>query len=133
MRVILHATTLAALLALAGSAPPARARGTAFQEERQSATRPKRIRIAGDVMADKLMHRVKPDYPEEAKKAHKKGKVRLQILIAEDGKVIDAKPVEGDPILAKAALDAVLQWRYQPTTLSGDPVQVETDVEIKFR
>jgi TonB family protein len=79
-----------------------------------------------------LVHEVKPKYPESAKKAGIKGTVRLQIIVDRDGRVIEVKPLEGDPGLAQAAGDAVRHWRYKPVRLNGVPVQVDTRVELKF-
>jgi periplasmic protein TonB len=79
-----------------------------------------------------LVHKVKPEYPKSAKKAGIRGTVRLQIIVDRDGRVIEVKPLEGDPQLAQAASDAVRQWRYKPVTLNGVPVQVDTQVLLDF-
>src|SRR6266700_7681962 len=67
---------------------------------------PKRIRLAGNVQAALLIKKVAPVYPTEAKQKHIEGKVLLQATIGKDGSVIDLKVLNGDPLLAKSALDA---------------------------
>lgn len=93
---------------------------------------PRRIRVSGNVQAAKLGQRVDPEYPKEAKKKHLEGNVRIRILVDNDGSVIKADALSGHHILAKAAIAAVRQWRYQTTLLNGDPVQVESEVEVHF-
>ena len=54
------------------------------------------------------------------------------ILVDRDGKVIETNVDSGDPALAKAATEAVRQWRYRPTLVNGEPVQVVTEIEVNF-
>ena len=84
-------------------------------------------------MASKLIRRIDPEYPELAKKNHIKGTVHMRIVIDRDGKVIDENVLSGDPLLAKAAIEALRQWVYRPTTINREPVQVQTDVDIDFK
>lgn len=91
-----------------------------------------RVRIAGNVMAANLVDRVEPQYPKEAKKKHLQGDVRIRIVVDEEGKVIKTDTLSGHHILAKAAAEAVRHWRYQPTLLNGEPIQVESEVELHF-
>ena len=93
---------------------------------------PEHIRIGSQVMAAKLVKKVSPDYPAAAKEQRIEGTVRLEALIARDGTVRELKVIEGDPALAKVAVDAVRQWRYQPTLLGGKPVEVKTNIEVVF-
>ena len=60
------------------------------------------------------------------------GTVRLDALIATDGTVTGLKVVSGHPLLVKAALEAVERWRYRPTLLNGQPVEVETEIDVNF-
>lgn len=92
----------------------------------------KRIRRGGDVEAARLIYGPKPDYPQLAKMARIQGTVRLEALIATDGTIKGLKVKSGHPLLVKAALEAVEQWRYQPTLLNGDPVEVETEIDVNF-
>ena len=93
---------------------------------------PQRIKIGMNVQAAKLVQKVGPKYPKEAKKKKLEGKVRLRIVVDRDGSVIKTETLSGHHILAKAATEAVRQWRYQTTLLNGQPVQVESEVELHF-
>ena len=88
--------------------------------------------ISRGVMDAMLVHRVQPDYPAIAKTIHLGGTVELRAVIGTDGGVRDVEVVSGNPILAKAAVAAVSQWRYQPTRLSGIAVDVETEITVNF-
>ena len=83
----------------------------------------------------KLVKKVSPKYPEEAKKEKVAGEVVLEIRIDETGKVSDAKVLKtADDRLAKAAVEAVRQWEYEPVTISpGKPVKVIATVTMNFR
>lgn len=116
----------------AGTGAALQAQSAAAQTEQQTAPKPKLIRIGGQVMQRMLVYKATPKYPNEAKKAHVEGTVRLRILIGEDGNVKEAQTIEGISVLARAAIAAVQQWRYKPVKLNGDPVQVETEVDVTF-
>jgi periplasmic protein TonB len=79
-----------------------------------------------------LVHRVQPEYPKLAQVMHLSGTVELQARIATDGTVQQLDVVSGNPILAQAAVEAVQQWRYQPTRLDGQTVEVETHITVTF-
>jgi protein TonB len=96
------------------------------------ATTPKRIRVGGQVEAAKLIFRPTPEYPPLAKMARIQGTVRLEAIISRDGTIQDLKVVSGHPLLVKSALEAVQRWRYQPTLLNGEPVEVVTEVDVTF-
>ena len=93
---------------------------------------PKRIRVGGQVQTAKLVNKVTPVYPPLAKQARIQGTVRLQAVIAKDGSVVELQVLSGHPLLVQAALDAVRQWRYHPTLLNGEPVEVVTTVDVIF-
>jgi periplasmic protein TonB len=93
---------------------------------------PKRIRIGGNVQQAKMARMVQPVYPQIAKSAHIQGTVILHAIIAKDGSVQELQYVSGPPLLMKNAMDAVRQWRYQPTLLNGDPVEVDTTISVVF-
>jgi TonB family protein len=93
---------------------------------------PKRIRVGGRVISAKLVHQVRPKYPVEAKMDHIEGTVRLDVVLNPDGTVQSLKVLSGDPTLAQAAQKAVSQWRYQPTLLNGDAVEVATEIDVNF-
>ncbi|HXH50307.1 MAG TPA: energy transducer TonB [Terriglobia bacterium] len=95
-------------------------------------TTPQRIRVGGQVEAAKLIFKPTPEYPPLAKMARIQGTVRLEAIISKDGTIQDLKVLNGHPLLVKAALDAVKQWRYQPTLLNGEPVEVVTEIDVNF-
>ena len=83
-------------------------------------------------MQARLVHRVQPEYPMAAKILHLAGTVELEAIIGTDGSIRQLEVLSGNPILAQAACDAVQQWQYQPTRLSGQPVEVETHITVTF-
>jgi TonB family protein len=93
---------------------------------------PARIRVAGNVVAAKLIYQVPPIYPPDAKAAHVQGTVLLHVIIAKDGSVQNMQVVSGPPMLIPAATDAVQQWRYRPTTLNGEPVGIDSTIQVVF-
>ena len=80
-----------------------------------------------------LVTRVQPVYPALAKQIHLEGTVLIRAVIATDGRVDSAEVLNGNPLLVRAALDAIVQWRYRPTLLNGQPVEVETLITVIFR
>jgi protein TonB len=93
---------------------------------------PKRIRVGGQVESARLIFQPKPEYPPLAKMARIQGTVRLDAIISKDGTIQDLKVLSGHPLLVRAALDAVQRWRYQPTMLNGDAVEVATEIDVNF-
>jgi protein TonB len=79
-----------------------------------------------------LTHRVEPQYPPLARQARVQGPVLLEATIAQDGTIENLRVVSGHPMLVRAAVDAVKQWRYRPYLLNGQPVEVETQVQVNF-
>ena len=94
--------------------------------------RPIRQKVSEGVMEGALVRRVEPVYPMIAEKMRLSGIVRLRAIIAADGSVQHLEVLSGSEILARAARQAVEQWRYRPTLLSGVPVEVETYVTVTF-
>jgi protein TonB len=93
---------------------------------------PKRIRVGGQVESAKVVFGPHPEYPPLAKMARIQGTVRLDAVISKDGTIQDLKVISGHPLLVRAALDAVQRWRYQPTLLNGDAVEVATEIDVNF-
>ena len=91
-----------------------------------------RIVKGGDVQAAKLIFAPKPEYPAIPKMTRTQGTVRLEAIIGIDGRIQNLQVLSGHPMLVKAALDAVSQWRYQPTLLNGEPVEVQTMIMVNF-
>jgi TonB family protein len=94
---------------------------------------PSRIRQGGIVQAGKLIRRVQPGYPPLATQAHVSGKVRLHAIIAKDGTVREVDVLSGHPLLVQSAMNAVKQWVYRPTLLNGQPVEVDTTIDVDFK
>ncbi|MGH9713599.1 MAG: energy transducer TonB [Candidatus Acidiferrales bacterium] len=93
---------------------------------------PSRIRVGGNVIAAALVRRVDPIYPPIAKTAHISGTVVLHAIIGKDGSVQNLEYVSGPPLLMRNAMDAIRQWRYKPTMLNGEPVEVDTTISVVF-
>lgn len=91
-----------------------------------------RIKLGGYVLEAKLIHRVVPVYPAPARLVRASGNVQLQAVIGRDGRIQEIKVVSGHPMLVPAAIEAVRQWIYQPTTLNGEPVEVDTVITVTF-
>ena len=91
------------------------------------------IRVGSNVQASKILFKVDPEYPQEAKDQRVQGDVILQVTISKEGDVTDAQVLRGDDRLNAAARNAVVQWKYAPTTLNGKPVPVIATVTISFR
>jgi protein TonB len=75
---------------------------------------------------------MQPIYPPLARQSRVEGSVVLHAVINKDGEVSELQVLSGHPLLVKAALDAVRQWRYSPTLLSGQAVEVETTITVTF-
>ncbi len=102
--------------------------------QRASAVEPERIvKLSPEVAKGRLVHRVEPDYPEEARKQGIQGSVVLEVHIGRDGAIQDVKVVSGQPLLASAAIAAVKQWRFKPHKVQGQPVEMQTRVTLNFR
>ena len=96
-----------------------------------AATPPRRV-VVSVLNEGNLVRRVDPVYPHIAKAAGVQGDVILQAVIGRDGSIEQLQTVSGHPLLVPAALDAVRQWRYRPYLLNGQPVEVETQVTVRF-
>lgn len=84
------------------------------------------------MMEGSLIYKVQPSYPELAKATRVHGQVVLRAVISRRGTIESLQVVSGHPLLAKAAIDAVQEWRYRPYVLNGDPVEVETEITVNF-
>ncbi len=83
-------------------------------------------------MEANLVHRVQPAYPPLARAARIQGAVVLQAIISKNGTIQNLQVLNGHPMLVRAAIDAVQQWRYRPYFLNGEPVEVETQITVNF-
>ncbi|HSY12705.1 MAG TPA: TonB family protein [Verrucomicrobiae bacterium] len=93
---------------------------------------PQRVRVSQGVSQGLLVHKVTPQYPPLAKQARIQGVVVLQALIGKDGSIQNLHVVSGHPMLTNAALEAVKEWKYKPYYLNGEPVEVETTINVNF-
>jgi TonB family protein len=93
---------------------------------------PARIQVKGDVQAAKVLKRVTPSYPEAARREGLQGTVRLHAIIGKDGGVEQVRVIRGYCSLSEVSLPAVKQWRYTPTLLNGEPVEVDTTIDVIF-
>jgi periplasmic protein TonB len=91
-----------------------------------------RIRQGGSVQAALLVNKVQPVYPPLARQTRISGTVRLHAIISKTGTVQQLEVISGHPLLVRAAMDAVQQWRYKPTLLNGEPVEVDTTIDVIF-
>jgi periplasmic protein TonB len=90
------------------------------------------VHISGGVQSAKLVFGPKPSYPALARTARIQGTVRIQAIIGRDGSIRNLQVVSGPPLLIEVAKEAVQQWRYQPTLLNGEAVEVITEIEVNF-
>lgn len=79
-----------------------------------------------------LIYRVDPIYPPLAKQIHKEGRVELRAIIATDGTIQSLEIVGGDPMFYLSAKEAVSQWRYKPTVLNGQPMEIDTHITVIY-
>ncbi len=95
--------------------------------------RPSVVRVGGTVQEAKLLRKVLPVYPEITMRARISGEVKLEVLIDEEGNVMEVKVLSGHVLLAEEAVRAVKQWKYSPTLLNGEPVSVVSTVTVIFQ
>ena len=88
--------------------------------------------VAGGLLQHRAVKKVEPVYPPGAKAARVSGVVKMRVLIAEEGNVIDAEVLEGPDLLRESALAAARLWVFMPTELAGRPVKVEGILTLKF-
>jgi len=93
---------------------------------------PQRVRVSLGVSQGLLIKKVQPAYPPLARQARIQGTVLLQAEISKEGAIENLRLISGHPMLAPAAIEAVKQWRYKPYMLNGEPVAVETQVQVNF-
>jgi TonB family protein len=122
--------SVALFIALGNAAEAIRLHETPFNPPPTPGVR--RIRIGGNVQSQKLIDKPVPAYPALAKQARIQGTARYNVLIGKDGTIQAMDLVAGHPLLVEAATPAVRQWKYQPTLLNGEAVEVVTVVDVNF-
>jgi len=91
------------------------------------------LSVSQGVSQGLLFKKVAPSYPQNALRMHIDGTVELLATISKDGNITHIKVLSGDAQLAKAASDAVKQWKYKPYLLNGEPVEIQTQVTVNFK
>jgi len=110
------------------------AENPARSADSRDTAKPGRIASGGNVMPPLPVTKVQPIYPPAAKAAGVQGSVILHAIIGIDGRPLSivVKNSQIDPELARSAVEAVSQWRYRPTMLNGEPVEVDTTITVNF-
>jgi len=115
------------------SPPPAAMAKARADATLRLAMAPRRLALSGHPCFPKLLYQVEPVYPRLAELACVAGLVQLRVVIGRDGSVEAASPISGSPAFDAAAIDAVKQWRYQPTLLNGVPIEIAAEVTVTFK
>jgi protein TonB len=105
---------------------------SAQEQATPKAAAPTRVRVSQRVAQGLLVKSVHPKYPEKAREDRIQGTVVLHALISKDGDVVDLSALSGDPLLVKAAVKVVKQWKYKPYLLNGQAVEVDTEIPVNF-
>lgn len=92
-----------------------------------------KLQVPAEVMQKLLVHRVEPLYPPEAKRQGLQGVIALDVVVGQDGSVLSMRALNGPDILARAAMDALRWWRFDPYRLNGEPTVVETTLAVEFK
>ena len=79
-----------------------------------------------------LIHRVEPVYPALGRQLHRDGHVELRAIIGTEGAIQSLQIVVSDPLFDQSAVEAVRQWRYRPTVLNGQPVEIDTYITVIY-
>ena len=93
---------------------------------------PATLRVASTILSGKAVNLPQPTYPRIAKDGGIHGPVSIQILVSEEGKVLSAQIVSGNPMLTFAARDAAMRARFTPTMLNGQPVKIQGIINYNF-
>jgi TonB family protein len=89
-------------------------------------------RIPGSVIAGRMITKIEPVYPKDARKKHITGIVVLHAIIGTDGRIRNLSVVSGPDALRNSSIDAVKQWTYQPYTMNGTPTEVDTTITVTY-
>lgn len=91
------------------------------------------VQVPAEVMEKLLIHRVQPTYPAEARQQKLEGTIALDVTVGSDGSILRMHPLNGPDVLARAAMDALRWWKFEPYRINGEPVVVETTVAVEFK
>ena len=103
------------------------------QSSQASPAESRREKVPAEVMQKLLVHRVEPVYPPEAREQQLEGTIALDIVIGRDGSVESMHALNGPDVLARAAMDALRWWKFEPYRINGKPTRVETTVAVEFK
>jgi len=92
-----------------------------------------RAQVPAEVMQKLLVHRVEPVYPAEARRERMEGTIALDIVVGRDGAVLRMHALNGPDVLARAAIDALRWWKFEPYRINGEPAVVETTLAVEFK
>ncbi len=106
--------------------------GSVLSGSQTSVQTPRHIRISGGVLAGNILSKVPPVYPNGARNARISGTVVMKVTISDQGTVESVEAISGPEELRQAASDAVQQWVYKPYLLNGNPVAVDSTVNVNF-
>ena len=115
-----------------GGLTPPTARPQPIPPQIHTVTTNKPRKVSEPVQAAMLIHRVEPLYPQLAVQLRREGRVELHAFISTDGSIQSLEVISGDPLLIRSALEAVREWRYRPTILNGQPVEVDTHITVIY-
>ena len=104
-----------------------------LKTEQTASTEKPQAQVSAEVMEKLLIHRVEPTYPPEARQARLEGTIALDVVVGRDGSVVSMHPLNGPDVLARAAMDALRWWKFQPYRVNGEPVVVETTLAVEFK
>ncbi len=91
------------------------------------------IRVGGNIQASKIIGQVRPIYPQDALQQNVGGTVKFEAVVTKEGTLSGIKVINSpDPRLTQAALDAMKNWRYEPTLLNGEPIEVMTTIDVNY-
>jgi TonB family protein len=99
----------------------------------KASTQAPAVQVPAEVMEKLLEHRVEPVYPPEAKKQGLEGVIALDVVVGRDGSVVSMHPLNGPDSLARAAMDALRWWRFDPYRVNGEPAVAETTLAVEFK
>jgi TonB family protein len=133
-RVVILAACAALALVTCGSALALgmHANASSGGSDSNATKAPKQVSVSSEKMQGNLLFKAMPVYPPAAKKAKIQGEVVLNAVIGKDGNIENLQVISGPQELQQSALDAVRQWIYKPYLLDGEPVEVETTINIIY-
>jgi outer membrane biosynthesis protein TonB len=123
---------LIGLLGFCALAVAAQETSNVSSENQTPPSLPHRIRVSGGVIVGLVEQRTLPKYPEEAIQAGFEGDVIFKVIIDETGKIVLSEPVDGQPLLIAASMEALRDFRFRPYQLNGAPIQVESQIGFHF-